>query len=39
MDLSPGFNEPLLRFRQAAAKTLNRLDGEHGGVLVVVRVK
>ena len=39
MDLSPGLNEPLLRFRQAAAKTLNRLDGERGGVLLVVRVE
>jgi hypothetical protein len=39
MDFHPGFDEPLLRLRQAAAKAFECVDGEHGRVFLIVRLE
>ena len=39
MNLRPGLDEPLLRLGQAAAEALDRVDGEDGRVVLVIRVK
>jgi len=39
MDFHPGFDQTFLWLQQATAKALNRVDGENGRVLLVVRVE
>jgi hypothetical protein len=39
MNLRPGLDEPLLRLREAAIQTVNRVNGEHRRMLLVVGVK
>jgi hypothetical protein len=39
VDLGPCFDEPLLRFRKAATKTLDGVDGEHSRLLLIIGVE
>jgi len=39
VDLGSGLDQALLRLRQAAPKALDGIDGEHGRMFLVVRVK
>jgi hypothetical protein len=39
VDLGPRLDQALLRLRQAAPEALDGIDGEHGGMFLVVRVK
>jgi hypothetical protein len=39
MYLGPSFDEPLLRLGETPAEAFDRVHGEHGGVLLVVRME
>ena len=39
VNLHPRLDEPLLCLGQAPAQTLNRVQGEHGGLVLIVRVE